>query len=357
MYDLKINDVLDFTRKRGIKRLLLQFADGLKQHSCSVVEELNEELPSVEVLVSGSSCYGACDVAFEEALSCGADGIVHYGHTPFPEAFTYAHELGIGVLFVEAFSRTGLFSRAIDKALNVLCSMKDVVNVGITASLQEIPHVTLLRQRLKREGYRVHVGLGSDRVRYAGQVLGCDYTSALSIRNRVEAFIHLGGGLFHALGLGLATQRPVVLCDPYRGEAREVEHEVKKVKAARLYYVVKAMEEAKRYCVVVGSKWRQRHLYSVMRVKRKLEEKGKSVHLLTVHEVSPQALENFPEPDAFVITACPRIPIDDYANYRRPVLTVLEALIIAEELKLEEWSLCDWKFNEKATRDTALESG
>jgi 2-(3-amino-3-carboxypropyl)histidine synthase len=355
MYDLRIGDVLDFVRKRGVKKLLLQFADGLKQHSFSVVEELNEELQGVEVLVSGSSCYGACDVAFEEALRCGADGIVHYGHTPFPEALTYANELGIDVLFIEAFSNTELLSRAIDKALDILCSMNDVANVGITASLQEVPHLALLRQRLEREGYRVHVGLGSNRVKYAGQVLGCDYTSALSVRDRVEAFIHLGGGLFHALGLGLATRRPVVLCDPYRGEAREVEHEVRKVKAARLHYVVKSMEEARRYCVVVGCKWRQRHLHSAMRVKRRLEERGKSVYLLTLYEVSPQALENFPEPDAFVITACPRIPIDDYANYRRPVLTVLEALIVAGELKLEEWSLCDWKFNEKAARDVALE--
>jgi 2-(3-amino-3-carboxypropyl)histidine synthase len=356
MYDLKIGDVLDFARKRGVKRLLLQFANGLKQYSCSVVEELNRELPNVEVLVSGSSCYGACDLAFEEALRVGADGIVHYGHSPFPETFAHANKLGIDVLFVEAFSKAELLSKAVDRSLDVLCSMKDVVNVGITASLQEVPHIALMRQRLEKEGYRVLVGFGSDRVKYAGQVLGCDYTSALSIKDKVEIFIHLSGGLFHALGLGLATQRPVVLCDPYRGEAREIEYEVRKVKAARLYYVVRAMEEAKQYCVVIGCKWRQRHLYSAMRVKKKLEEKGKKVYLLILHEVSPQALENFPEPDAFIITACPRIPIDDYMNYRRPVLTVLEALIIARELKLEEWSLCDWELNEKAARDTTFKN-
>ncbi len=357
MYDLKIGDVLGFVRKVGIKKLLLQFADGLKQYSCSVVEELSRGLPDVEILVSGSSCYGACDVAFEEALRLGADGIVHYGHTPFPEAFTYANKLGVDVFFVEAFSRVEFLSKAVDKALDVLCSMKDVVNVGITASLQEVPYIALVKQRLEREGFRVHVGTGSKRVKYAGQVLGCDYTSALSIKDRVEGFVHMGGGLFHALGLGLATQRPVVLCDPYRGEAQDIEHVVRRVKATRLYYVAKAMEEAERYCVVIGCKWRQRHLHSAMRVKRLLEKKGKRVYLITLYEVSPQALENFPEPDAFVITACPRIPIDDYMNYRRPLLTVLEALIVAGELKLEEWSLCDWELNEKATRDTALEGG
>jgi len=356
VYDLKINEVLDFVRKRGIEKLLLQFADGLKQYSCSVVEEVSREMPNVEVMVSGSSCYGACDVAFEEALKVGADGIAHYGHTPFPETFAYANKLGIDTFFVEAFSRVKFLSEAVNKALDVLCSMKDVVDVGVTASLQEVPYIALVRQRLEEEGYRVHVGVGSNRVKYAGQVLGCDYTSALSIKNRVEVFIHLGGGLFHALGLGLATRVPVVLCDPYRGEAKEIGHEVKKVKSARHYYVFRAMEEARHYCIIVGCKWRQRHLYSAMRVKKLLEKRGKKVCLLTLYEVSPQALENFPEPDAFVITACPRIPIDDYMNYRRPVLTVLEALIVAGELKLEEWSLCDWESNEKATRNIALES-
>ncbi len=355
MYELKIDEVLDFVRKKGARRLLLQFANGLKQNSCSVVEELSRELPSVEVLVSGSSCYGACDVAFEEAVRVGADTIVHYGHTPFPEAFTHANKLGVGVFFVEAFSRTELLFKAVDRALDVLRSMENVANVGITASLQEVPYIEPIKQRLEREGFWAHVGTGSKRVKYAGQVLGCDYTSALSIRDKVEGFVHLGGGLFHALGLGLATQSPVVLCDPYRGEAQDIGHVVRKVKATRLYYVTQAMEEAKRYCIVIGCKWRQRHLHSAMKVKGLLEKKGKKVYLLTLHEVSPQALENFPEPDAFVITACPRIPIDDYMNYRRPVLTVLEALIVAGELKLEEWSLCDWKLNEKATRDVAFE--
>jgi len=355
MHDLKISGIVDFTRKKGVKRLLLQFANGLKQYSRPIVEELSEELPNVEILVSGSSCYGACDVAFEEALRVGAHGIVHYGHTPFPETFTYANKLGINVFFVEAFSRPELLSKAIDRALDVLRSIGNVVDVGITASLQEVPHIALVKQRLEQEGFRVHVGTGSDRVKYTGQVLGCDYTSALSIKDNVESFVHLGGGLFHALGLGLATQRPVVLCDPYRGEARDIEHVVRKVKAARLYYVTQAMEEARRYCVVIGCKWRQRHLRSAMKAKRLLEGGGRKVYLLTLYEVSPQALDNFPEPDAFVITACPRIPIDDYMNYKRPVLTVLEALIVAGALRLEEWSLCDWEFNEKATRDAAFE--
>lgn len=355
MYDLRMDDVLSFVRSKGVKRLLLQFADGLKQYAPLVCEELSEKAPHVEVLTSGSSCYGACDVAFEEALNVGADGIVHYGHTPFPETFSYAEKLGVKVFFVETFSKLEI-SRVIDKALDALSSMDGVVDVGLTAALQEIPHVFNFKKHLEKEGYRVHIGAGSGRVKYAGQVLGCDYSSALSIKDRVEVFLHLGGGLFHAIGLGLATQKPVMLCDLYRNEVRSVEREVRRTKAARLYSVVKSMEEAKHYCIVVGCKWRQRHINSAMRVKKLLESKGRKASLLTLYEVSPQALDNLSEPDSFVITACPRIPIDDYMNYRRPILTVLEALIVAEELKFEEWSLCDWVLNEKAIGNVALKS-
>ncbi|MEM1625342.1 MAG: diphthamide biosynthesis enzyme Dph2 [Candidatus Nezhaarchaeales archaeon] len=355
MYDLRVNDVLSFVRREGVKRLLLQFADGLKHYASLVYEELSERAPDVEVLTSGSSCYGACDVAFEEALNVKADGIVHYGHTPFPETFSYAEKLGIKVFFVEAFLKLDV-SKVIDKALDSLSSMSGLVNVGLTATLQEAHYVPVFKRHLEEEGFRVHVGTGSNKVRYAGQVLGCDYSSALSINDNVEVFLHLGGGLFHAIGLGLVTQKPVLLCDPYRNEVMNIEREVKRVKSARLYSVVKSMENAKRYCIVVGCKWRQRHMYSAMKIKGLLEKKGKKVSLMTLYEVSPQALDNLPEPDSFVITACPRIPIDDYMNYKRPILTVLEALIVAGELKLEEWSLCDWVLNEKATSNAALKS-
>lgn len=352
MYDLRINDVVSFVRSENVKRLLLQFADGLKHYTSLVCDGLSE-VSTVEVLTSGSSCYGACDIAFEEALSVGADCIVHYGHTPFPETFSYAEKVGVKVFFVEAFSKTDV-SKVVNKALDILSSMDGVVNIGLTATLQEVPHVSTFKRRLEEEGYRVHVGVGSSRVKYAGQVLGCDYSSALSIRDEVEVFLHLGGGLFHAIGLGLSTQRPVVLCDPYRNEVKSIDREVRRVKAARLHSVVKSMEEAKHYCIVLGCKWRQRHIGSAMKVKRLLERKGKKVSLLTLYEVTPQALDNLPEPDSFVITACPRIPIDDYMNYKRPILTVLEALIVAGELKLEEWSLCDWVLNEKAVGNATI---
>jgi 2-(3-amino-3-carboxypropyl)histidine synthase len=44
----------------------------------------------------------------------------------------------------------------------------------------------------------------------------------------------------------------------------------------------------------------------------------------------------FPSIDAFVNTACPRISLDDAARFRKPILTVNEALVVVGKLSWEE---------------------
>jgi 2-(3-amino-3-carboxypropyl)histidine synthase len=44
----------------------------------------------------------------------------------------------------------------------------------------------------------------------------------------------------------------------------------------------------------------------------------------------------FPTIDAFVNTACPRISLDDSANFRKPILTKTETLVAIGELPWEE---------------------
>jgi 2-(3-amino-3-carboxypropyl)histidine synthase len=46
-----------------------------------------------------------------------------------------------------------------------------------------------------------------------------------------------------------------------------------------------------------------------------------------MNELSPDKIMNFYDIDAFIILACPRIPIDDYAKYPKTLITFKEALI------------------------------
>ncbi|RLF13171.1 MAG: diphthamide biosynthesis enzyme Dph2 [Thermoprotei archaeon] len=351
LYDFRIGEVVGFIKRRRAKRVLMQFADGLKQYSKQVTDEVSSKLREVELVVSGDSCYGACDVAFDEALSIGADCLIHFGHAPFPEAYSYAERVGVNILFVEGFSNLDVIN-PLEKAISLLSEL-NAKAVGLTATVQHVHSLPRAVSYLRSRGYEAYVGRACGRAFYDGQVLGCDYSTATAISDRVDAFIHLGGGLFHALGLRLMVDKPVIACDPYRGGAYIIDEEARKVKASRLYTVAKCMD-LKSFGVVVGCKWRQRHMSSAKMIRDSLKAKGYEALLLTVREVTPETLENFVDLDAFVITACPRIPIDDYERFRKPLLTVREVMILTGHLKLEEWALCDWEFNEKAPRYTAV---
>ena len=62
-------------------RILLQFPEGLKSKALEEQKQLEEQ--GNEVFVSSASCYGACDLAIDEAKKLKIDKLIHYGHAPF----------------------------------------------------------------------------------------------------------------------------------------------------------------------------------------------------------------------------------------------------------------------------------
>ena len=63
---------------------------------------------------------------------------------------------------------------------------------------------------LVKAGKTVIVG-NCGQLNYPGQVIGCNYGNVKSIADEVEAFLFVGGGMFHALGIALSTSKPTLL--------------------------------------------------------------------------------------------------------------------------------------------------
>src|SRR3989344_2967341 len=82
MYDLEENRLIEEIKNRNAKKVLLQLPEGLKKEASRLVN-LIENKTDAEVIVSGEPCWGACDIAINEAKSLNADLIVLYGHAPF----------------------------------------------------------------------------------------------------------------------------------------------------------------------------------------------------------------------------------------------------------------------------------
>jgi 2-(3-amino-3-carboxypropyl)histidine synthase len=328
IFDFEIERLKEEITKRGAKRVLFQLPEGLKTKG-PCLASIAEKLGAV-AFISADPCYGACDLAFQEAESLGADLLVHYGHSEITP------QQRVPTIYIEARTAVSL-KPAFKKALDLLKPWK---NVGLVTTIQHIDMLGEARTTLLDAGKSVEIG-DAGRLKHAGQVTGCDYSNATAVAKEVDAFLFVGGGRFHALGVGLATSKPTIAADPFEQQAFSVDVEVKRIVKQRWASVNEA-EKARSFGVLIGLKSGQKRIDEALKVKEKLEKKGKKVTLLTVHEVTPEALMQFPSLEAFVNTACPRIALDDASRLRHPVLTINEALLVVGELTWEELLKKGW---------------
>jgi len=291
-------------------RVLLQLPEGLKDKAFKLAERLERE--GKEVVVSCSPCYGACDVALEEARRCGADKIIQYGHSAFKLRG------GIPVEFIE-YRTPVKFKKLLSRALKEL---KDFRRVGLVTTVQHIGQLESIKQFLKGRGKRVSIGKHGSRARYNGQILGCDWGSIKSIEKEVDCFLYFGGGIFHPLGGALATEKPFLAVDPFTGDIRWMEEERRRELRRRKGALLAAIE-ARRFGVVCSTKPGQFNFKKALAIKKMLEAEGKDAQILICNELNYESLNNFLEVDCFVNTACPRI-VEDYARLRKPILDAEE---------------------------------
>lgn len=291
-------------------RILLQLPEGIKSKALRIVQKLEKE--GDEVVVSCSPCYGACDVALEEARRCDADRIIQYGHSEFPIRSS------IPVEFVEY--RTPVKFRAVlSKAVKELAGYE---RIGIVTTVQHIGQIGEIKKFLEGKGKRVFIGKHGKKAKYDGQILGCDWGSIKDIENKVDCFIFFGGGVFHALGGALATEKPLLAADPFSRSVRwmseERTRELRRRKGALL-----AAVGAKNFGIICSTKPGQFNFKKALYLKKLLEECGRKACILICNELNFESLNNLLEFDCFVNTACPRIA-EDYDRSRKPILGVDE---------------------------------
>ncbi|MBN1785226.1 MAG: diphthamide biosynthesis enzyme Dph2 [Candidatus Bathyarchaeota archaeon] len=327
-FNLEETRLKEEIKKRKPKIVFLQLPEGLKPaapHLASIVEEAGA-LP----IVSSDPCYGACDLPISEAKLLDADLIVHYGHTPM----TLNNELP--VVYVEAKAKINI-KEALAKALPFLESWN---KIGLVTTIQHIHKFDEAKKILKAAGKTVFVG-NADSTKHPGQVTGCDFGNAQAVSEDVEAFLFVGGGRFHAIGVALTTGKPTIIADPYEELASPINDDARRVIMQRWGNISEA-KEAKNFGILISLKTGQMHLRDALEIKEKLERNRRKATLLALREVTPNALMQFPSLDAFVNTACPRLSLDDAPNYSKPLLYLNEALVLLGEMTWEEMLRRGW---------------
>ena len=101
------------------------------------------------------------------------------------------------------------------------------------------------------------------------------------------------------------------------------------------FAAIEKVKNSKNIGIIVGLKPGQK-FGNFKIIKKKFEDSGKKVVVITMTEISKDKLINFHGIKAFVELACPRIAIEDYDKYDQSLVTFREALVVIGELKWED---------------------
>lgn len=321
-YDFELERVLKRVKARNASKILVQLPNGLKKYYPEIRWFLESRIKGLKVYLSASPCYGGCDVSECEAKRLNVDLILHYGHTRY-------YREGFPTLYIPAKSTLEVGRETCEELLDILKS-REVKSVGLEATVQHVHQIFKVKSFLERRGVRVHVGKPEKKlqVTFKGQVIGCNYSTALKVNELVEAHLIICGGLFHPLGLGLTTRKPVIKVDPYRREVIDVTREVEKTLRVRYGKIMESLN-VKRAGLILGVKPGQYRPRLARKLYKLASEKKVNIETVCMGEVNVEKLRNLSlDVETWIVTSCPRLPIDDLSSFEVPVLTPGEAYMV-----------------------------
>ncbi|MEM5797769.1 MAG: diphthamide biosynthesis enzyme Dph2 [Candidatus Aenigmatarchaeota archaeon] len=304
-----LDDIIKKLESIKAKRVLLQAPEGLKTKLPEIAAQLEQR--GFEVIISAEPCFGSCDIRDREAKLLDAV-LVHIGHSDFgikPEAKVIYDEWRFSV-DPKPMLETNL------------PILKRYKKIGLLTTLQYIDSLVHATEFLESKKIKCHIGtpvggtmLG--KAVYPGQVWGCDVSAATLIENIVDAFLFMGTGRFHVLGILEKTKKPVLFLNFDTGRIEDVSEErdrLMRIKAANI-------EEAKgmtHFAILLSTKPGQFRPKVALEIKRRLEQAGKKAWILLFDEIAPDKIIGM-HFDVLVNTACPRLS-EDIERFEKPIL-------------------------------------
>ncbi len=306
-----ISDLVRKIRERNAGRVALQFPEGLKRKAAGIARAL--DAAGIGVVISGDPCYGACDLDLD--LLAEVDLLVHFGHAPVDERDD--------VLYI--YVRYDFDVTVLDRVLPLL----GTDTIGLVTTVQHTHLVEAMALYLQEHGISCRVGQGGERTPLPGQILGCSFEAARATGAR--EILYVGTGVFHALGVHLATGARVVAFDPYSGTAEVVD-------ASRLlrkrYVLIEKAREAGSIGILLSKKSGQKRIDLAER----LAALSDAAFIIAMQEITPDALLNLGF-DVYVNTACPRLAYDDQVRFPAPVLSPPEFEIACGVRSWEDYTI------------------
>src|SRR3989344_6584254 len=170
-YDYEESRVVKEIRERKAKRVLLQLPEGLKKEAFRLVRLIKDETKA-EAIVSGSSCWGGCDLALDEFDKLKCDLIIHFGHAPFINT-------KYPIVYVELHAKRDMV-KALEKELSKL----KINKIGLISSIQFIKQVDKIKEFLESKNKKVIIPKKKGFSYYDGHVVGGEDKFFIPFKNK-----------------------------------------------------------------------------------------------------------------------------------------------------------------------------
>ncbi len=315
--NIKITErnVKDEIIKGRHKLVVFEGPEGLLDKLKDLAGEIEKE-KDVAVVVIGDPCRGSCDLKASHIPQ--ADLVFHFGHVP--TVSTHHKNLRFVDAWVEV--KNPLKKMLTKENLEIIGSMGKI-GLATTNTYEKI--CVTVKKFLEKEGFNV---LGE-----IAEITGCNFDKAMEIEEKIDSFLFVGDGRFHPIGLSLVTEKPVYKLGLEEKNIKNLEETKEKIVRKRLAIIEKA-RESKKIGILIGLKTGQKNISSALKVRDLLSKKYETT-LIAMDEITPAKTLNFKGIDSYVVTACPRVPLDDVENYVKPMLTLKEGIYLARGGRLQ----------------------
>jgi 2-(3-amino-3-carboxypropyl)histidine synthase len=325
-YSIDIERSILLIKKNNYRNIAIQIPEGLINQSDQIIEKIRSKTNS-NIYLFADPCYGSCDIPYYNLKKLNIDLLIHIGHTKIPSI----NEDFSAIIYLNAKSNLDV-STVVKKSIKYLIGNK----IGIVTTAQHINEIKKVVDILKNNNLKPIISKGDNRISKIGQIIGCNYSSALNIKDKIDSYLYIGTGNFHPIGLALNSKKPVVAADPSSNIVKREELDLIKKKILKQRFgAITISKNAIKFGILVGLKSGQNRIKKALSVKKLLDSLNKKNYFIALNNFSAINLNSITYIDCFISTSCPRIAIDDFKLYKRPIITPIELEIV---LNKRDWN-------------------
>ena len=327
MYDLEIERIKKRVEEKNCQSILVQMPEGMLDKPLQNVLDHLSKL--VQIFISGDPSFGSCDLAIDLAEELDCDMLIHFGHSDFgfQHKIKEARESSIDVMLIPAYYNPAkpIDFSAIKRKLNEL----GWKTVQLAATIQHLKSLERLQIYLEKNGFNTTI-------QGTGQILGCHVNNLRSETESIDGLISIHAGFFHTHGILLNSDKPLLQFDPYAQSKIVHDSSNRKNLLQQRFTLLERAKKADQWGVIGSSKLGQFNKRMITRIESILKNEGKTPIIVIAENINPQNMANFHFVDAWVVTACPRIAIDDKIRYSKPIVTFREFQYLTKEITWDD---------------------